>query len=123
MSAIDTDRFRERLLEERARVEAAIQYLREEHPGSLEEEIEESVGTSDNHPGDSATATLDREIDYTLEENSEQVLSEIDDALRRIEAGTFGTCRTCEQPIAPERLEAMPWATQCIDCKRKAERG
>ena len=123
MSAIDTDRFRDRLLEERARVEAAIQYLREEHPGSLEEEIEESTGTSDNHPADTATATLDREIDYTLEENSEQVLSEIDDALRRIESGTFGTCRTCGQPIAPERLEAMPWATQCIDCKRKAERG
>jgi RNA polymerase-binding protein DksA len=123
MSAIDTDRFRERLLEERKRVEAAIQYLREEHPGSLEEEIEESVGTADNHPGDTATATLDREIDYTLEENSEQVLAEIDDALQRVEDGTFGTCRTCGQPIAPERLEAMPWATQCIDCKRKEERG
>ena len=122
MSAIDTDRFRERLLEERKRVEAAIQYLREEHPGSLEEEIEESVG-SDNHLGDTATATLDREIDYTLEENSEQVLAEIDDALHRIEDGTFGTCLTCGQPIAPERLEAMPWATQCIDCKRKEERG
>ena len=123
MSAIDTDRFRERLLEERKRVGAAIQYLLEEHPGSLEEEIEESVGTSDNHLADTATATLDREIDYTLGENSEQVLAEIDDALRRIEDGTFGTCRTCGQPIAPERLEAMPWATQCIDCKRKDERG
>ena len=123
MSAIDTDRFRERLLEERKRVGAAIQYLREEHPGSLEEEIEESVGTSDNHLADAATATLDREIDYTLGENSEQVLAEIDDALQRIEDGTFGTCRTCGQPIAPERLEAMPWATQCIDCKRKEERG
>lgn len=122
MSAIDTDRFRERLLQERKRVEAAIQYLREEHPGSLEEELEESIG-SDNHLADTATATLDREIDYTLGENSEQVLAEIDDALQRIENGTFGTCRTCGQPIAPERLEAMPWATQCIDCKRKDERG
>ena len=123
MSAIDTDRFRERLLEERKRVEAAIQYLREEHPGSLEEEIEEPTGTSDNHLADTATATLDREIDYTLGENSEQVLAEIDDALQRIEDGTFGTCRTCGQLIAPERLEAMPWATQCIDCKRREERG
>ena len=123
MSAIDTDRFRERLLDERRRVEAAIHYLREEHPGSLEDETEESLGGGENHLGDTATATLDREIDYTLEENSEQVLAEIDDALARIESGTFGTCRTCGQPIAPERLEAMPWATQCIDCKRKAERG
>jgi RNA polymerase-binding protein DksA len=51
------------------------------------------------------------------------VLAEIDEALQRIEDGTFGTCRTCGQPIAPDRLEAMPWATQCIDCKRKEERG
>jgi RNA polymerase-binding protein DksA len=122
MSAIDTDRFRERLLEERARVQSAIQFLHEEHPGSLEDETEEPVGV-DNHLADTATATLDREIDFTLGENSEQVLAEIDDALRRIENGTFGTCRTCGQPIAPERLEAMPWATQCIDCKRKEERG
>ena len=94
-----------------------------EHPGSLEDETEEPVGTSDNHLADTATATLDREIDFTLGENSEQVLAEIDDALQRIEDGTFGTCRTCGQPIAPQRLEAMPWATQCIDCKRKEERG
>jgi RNA polymerase-binding protein DksA len=123
MSAIDTDRFRDRLLEERTRVQSAIQFLHEEHPGSLEDETEEPVGSTDNHLADTATATLDREIDYTLGENSEQVLAEIDDALQRIEDGTFGTCRTCGQPIAPERLEAMPWATQCIDCKRKEERG
>jgi RNA polymerase-binding protein DksA len=51
------------------------------------------------------------------------VLSEIDEALKRIEAGTFGTCRTCGKPIGEERLEALPYTTQCIDCKRKAERG
>jgi RNA polymerase-binding protein DksA len=122
MSAIDTEQFRERLLEERTRVHSAIQFLHEEHPGSLEDETEEPVGV-DNHLADTATATLDREIDFTLGENSEQVLAEIDDALQRIEDGTFGTCRTCGQPIAPQRLEAMPWATQCIDCKRREERG
>ena len=120
-SAIDTEQFRERLLEERTRVHSAIQFLHEEHPGSLEDETEEPVGV-DNHLADTATATLDREIDFTLGENSEQVLAEIDDALQRIEDGTFGTCRTCGQPIAPQRLEAMPWATQCIECKRKEER-
>ena len=123
MSAIDTERFREQLLEERKRVEAAIAYLHEETPGSMEDQVEEEFGTSDNHPADAATVTLDREVDYTLQENSEQVLAEIDDALKRIEDGTFGTCRSCGKPIAPERLEAMPWATQCIDCKRKDERG
>ena len=123
MSTLDIDRFRQTLLEERKRVVDAIKYLHDENPGSMEDQVEEIQGTVDNHPGDTASVTLDREIDYTLEENSEQVLAAIDAALNRMDEGTFGTCRTCGQPIAPERLEAMPWATQCIDCKRKAERG
>ena len=123
MTQLDTDRFRTMLVEERQRVADAISYLHEETPGSLEDETEEIVGSVDNHPAEIASATLDREIDYTLEENSEHVLAEIDAALERIEAGTYGTCRTCGQPISEERLEAIPYATQCIDCKRREERG
>jgi RNA polymerase-binding protein DksA len=122
VSVVDTTRFREVLVEERQRVLDAISYLHEETPGSLAEETEEIAGTGDNHPGETATATLDREIDYSLEENSEHVLRAIDGALQRIEDGTFGICETCGQPISEERLEAIPYATQCIDCRRKGER-
>jgi RNA polymerase-binding protein DksA len=121
VSPIDSERFKTILLEERHRVQDAISYLHEETPGSLDDETEEPA--IDNHPADVASATLDREIDYTLEENSEHVLSEIDGALARIEAGTYGVCRTCGQSISEERLEAIPYATQCIDCKRREERG
>ena len=121
--SIDTQRFRTELLEERERVQAALANLRESHPGSLDDEVEEISAGSDNHIGDSATATLGREIDYTLGENSEQVLAEINAALERIEEGTYGTCAVCGQEIAPERLEAHPWASLCIDDARKAERG
>ena len=119
--SVDVDHFRTALLDERKRVEQAIEYLHQETPGSLEDETEEIFGTSDNHLGDAASGTLDREIDYSLEENSEQVLAEIDAALKRIDAGTYGICTNCGEPIAPERLEAVPWATLCIDCKRKEE--
>jgi RNA polymerase-binding protein DksA len=120
---VDSDRFHSALLDERARIEHAIEYLHRETPGSLEDETEEVLGTSDNHLGDAASGTLDREIDYTLEGHSEQVLVQIDAALGRIEEGSFGTCGTCGKPIAEERLEARPWASLCIDCQRKAERG
>jgi DnaK suppressor protein len=120
---IDTDTFRAALLEERGRVENAIANLREDHPGRLDEEVEEVAGTNDNHLGETATATLDREIDYTLEENSTQVLVEIDAALQRIEAGTYGICTNCGREIPLARLEAYPWASLCIDCKRERERG
>ena len=122
MSAtIDTEHFKQRLLDERTRVQEALDYLHDEHPGSMEDETQEIQ--SDNHPGDVATVTLDREIDYTLEENEERLLAAIDAALKRIEQGAFGTCRSCHQEIAIERLEALPYTTQCIDCKRKEERG
>ena len=121
MSSVDTGHFRGILEEERRRVLDAISYLHEETPGSLADETEEIVGSSDNHLGELATATLDREIDYSLEENSEQVLKAIEGALERIDEGTFGVCQTCRRPISEERLEAIPYATQCIDCRRKGE--
>jgi DnaK suppressor protein len=120
--SIDVETFRNALLEERGRVEQAIANLREDHPGRIDDEVEEIAAIADNHLADTATATLDREIDYTLEENSTRVLSEIDAALRRIEDGTYGTCANCGREIATERLEAYPWASLCIDCKRQAER-
>jgi len=117
---VDTERFRKILLDERDRVTLTVENLHEANSGSLEDETEEE--TYDNHLADSATATLNREIDYTLEENSEHVLSGINEALDRIESGTFGSCARCGKQIGEERLEAIPYATRCIDCQRLAER-
>jgi RNA polymerase-binding protein DksA len=121
MTVTDTESFRRMLLEERGRVLRAIENLHNETPGSLEEATGEE-SSFDNHLGDTATVTYDREMDYTLEENSEAVLTAIEAALRRIEDGTYGTCQRCGNPIAPERLEALPYAELCIDCKRRMER-
>jgi RNA polymerase-binding protein DksA len=121
VTSVDTSRFREALLDERRRVAAAIQNLHEDHPGSISDESGEDA-VYDNHLADTATETYDRELDYTLEENSEHVLAEIDAALKRIEDGTYGICTNCGKQIAEERLEARPWATLCIDCQRQRER-
>ena len=122
MSAtLDTAHFKQRLQDERQRAQEALDYIHEENRSQLEDEREEIQ--SDNHPGDMATSTFDRELDYTLEENVERALAAIDAALQRIEDGTYGLCGSCGQPIGAERLEALPWTTQCIDCKRREERG
>jgi RNA polymerase-binding protein DksA len=123
MNAVqNVEKFKQALLEERERVMHAIGYMHEENPGSIEDETGEVPASSDNHLAETATATVDREIDYTLEENSEQVLEEIDAALERIEAGTYGICEVCGRPIGEERLEALPWARLCIDDARKRGR-
>jgi RNA polymerase-binding protein DksA len=120
--SIDTEHFRSLLEEERERVRHAIKHLADDHDGSIEDETDELATASDNHMGDMASATLDREIDYSLGENSEQVLGEIEAALRRIDDGTYGQCRKCGKEIGTERLEARPWASLCIDDARNAER-
>jgi RNA polymerase-binding protein DksA len=120
-TTLDTGHFKQRLLDERARAQEALSYIQEENRGQLEDEREEIP--SDNHPGDMATSTFDRELDATLEGNEERLLQAIDAALQRIEDGTYGICRTCGHPIGAERLGALAWTTQCIDCKRREERG
>jgi RNA polymerase-binding protein DksA len=120
-AALDLDHFRDRLLEERKRAQGALKYVQQENQGLLEDEREEIQ--SDNHLADDATSTYDRELDATLEDNEKSALDAIAAALKRIEDGTYGTCANCGEPIGTERLEAVPWTTQCIDCKRREERG
>jgi RNA polymerase-binding protein DksA len=120
-TVVDTEHFQQRLLEERQRIVGAIENLHNENPGSIGEETDEPT-FADNHLGDIATATFDREMASSLEENSNHVLQEIDAALARIDDGTYGQCERCGKPIGAERLEALPWATLCIEDKRKQER-
>lgn len=118
--SLDLDVMRQALESERERLRAAI--LSVNHDSSLLEETGDlSIGT-DDHIADIATETYMRELDTGLEENAEHLLAEIEGALRRIDEGSYGTCEACGRPIAEERLEAVPWATLCIDDKRARER-
>ena len=119
---IDTDQYRRRLEDERARLTNAVQFLERGNAVSIEDELGEvSGGGTDNHLGDTASATYDRELDEGLEEGAQQTLDAIDAALRRIEDGSYGTCEICGGPIGAERLSAIPWARLCIADQRKHE--
>ncbi len=119
--ALDTTRFRSDLESYRSRIASVIE--NRDHPESLEDESGEVVASVDNHLADTASDTYDRELSEGLEEDAERLLAQIDAALGRIEAGTYGTCTVCGKPIGEERLEAVPWATLCIDDARKQEQG
>jgi DnaK suppressor protein len=117
---IDTEQYRGLLLDARTRVAGAADYMHVEAAPSPDDEGELP---SETNLADQATDLLEREIDWTLEENAGQLLAEIDAALQRIEDGTYGLCVRCGRPIDADRLEALPWATLCLDDKRKEERG
>lgn len=71
---------------------------------------------------EAGTATAERERTMSLARHARAAVVQIEQALARMGAGTYGRCITCGQPIAAERLEALPAASECLDCRRKAER-
>jgi RNA polymerase-binding protein DksA len=67
-----------------------------------------------------ATQVFEQQRDLALRDRADHQLEMVDEALARLDAGTFGTCVRCGGPVADERLEVLPWAARCIDCQRLA---
>ena len=71
---------------------------------------------------DLASEERDREINFILSDRERVKLKQIDDALERMDEGTYGVCESCGLEIAEERLEAMPFSRLCRDCQQDEER-
>ena len=71
------------------------------------------MNSSGQHPADTASETVEREIALGLLADTEAVLVEIEAARQRLSAGNFGRCETCGRDIDPERLAVVPWARRC----------
>src|SRR5262245_30969970 len=119
--ALDLARQRAELLTLQGRLRAAAASV--EHELGLDDESGELPSWGTDELADHASVTYDREVDDTLEENAEEILGEVELALGRIDDGTYGTCTACGAEIPAERLEAVPYATLCIEDKRRLERG
>jgi DnaK suppressor protein len=117
---VDREALKQRLLDERERVSQEIADL----DADLLESLEDASGESpyDQHMAETAAATLGREIDLSLQENARATLVQIDQALEKLENGSYGLCDKCRRPISDGRLDVAPYATLCIDCKRLDER-
>ena len=115
MPNTNVEKFRKRILAEKERLTADRQRLiihGEEGAAARGNEVDYDV----NHPADTATETFERQKDVALNENIDGMLTQIENALLKIDAGTFGICGRCGKAISPARLEALPYATHCVDC-------
>lgn len=74
-----------------------------------------------DHMADQGTATFGKELDMTLEGNVRELYKAVTNALARIDAGTYGECTRCGKVVPVERLQAMPAAELCIECKEWEE--
>jgi len=84
---------------------------------SLAEDREPGDVQFDEESGEGGTVTVDRERDLALSAQALAAVEEIDEALERIELGTYGACERCHQPIPKSRLRALPFARLCVACK------
>jgi RNA polymerase-binding transcription factor len=76
----------------------------------------------DEESADAGTFTFERERDLSLGNNLRDLLDKVRSALRRLDAGTYGSCERCGKPIDKARLKALPYSVLCIDCKKLEER-
>lgn len=119
MTKAERERYRNLLLELRARLRGDVEGVRSEALRQVGGEASGSLSNAPLHTADLGTDTFEQEVALGLMEKGQQILAQIGPALDRIDAGTYGTCLECGQPIAPERLQALPYTPHCIDCARK----
>jgi DnaK suppressor protein len=113
MTATKLVKQRELLVTERKRLSEELAQL--SNNASSQEERRE--GSPFGKREEEATETLELEKRLTLENRTRQSLALVDRAMEKIEQGTYGLCDNCGKPIPPERLEALPQATLCLNCK------
>jgi DnaK suppressor protein len=112
MKATDHAIIRARLVAERTR-------LVEEIAAAIEVPEQMTYGSQ----AAAASQVFEQERDLAMRERATQQLEVVDAALARVEDGSYGTCLRCGRPIAPERLDALPWAAHCIECQTIVDRG
>lgn len=113
---------RARLEAERDRLVSVRDSLQRDIAGESENGSVAELSDMDQHPSDLGTETFNRERDLGLLESVRAELADVDSALERLAAGTYGTCEACGRPISAERLAALPATRFCIDDAALAER-
>ena len=109
---------REDLIAEIERMRRAV----EASDAELEQLMGEGSDTSGKDPGDVGSTNFERDQELSMNANARTLLEQNEAALRRLEAGEFGTCENCGNPIGKARMEVFPKATMCVRCTQRAER-
>ena len=118
MTPTDLQSYRRALLTLKRTLGGKIEDIRGEDDVAADSGPPESLTDS----GDRSVHEYEEQVDRVLAESEVRMLEQVDAALARLDAGTFGNCANCGRPIPPARLQAVPYAAHCIDCARRLDR-
>lgn len=110
---------KQRLLEEKTSLETELSRFAHRNPVATEAEFNtEFPNLGDKDETESASEVAQYSDNLSLEDELEKALRDVESAIKLLEAGTYGICKYCQQPIDERRLLARPTSTSCIQCKK-----
>jgi DnaK suppressor protein len=117
----ELDAFRHWLLERRGNLAGNVTKMEDEALRRSRQDASGDLSSMPIHMADMGSDTFEQDFTLGLIENEELELGAIEEALERIDEGTFGVCEECSKHIPKERMKALPHAALCLECKKKEE--
>ena len=118
----ELNEFKKLILKRKEEVNDEIKHISDDTLKKSQKDASGDISGYTYHMADVATDNYDREFSLGLASSDRQSLYELEDALKRIEDGTFGICEDCKQLITKVRLKAVPQARLCVKCQEKREK-
>ncbi len=121
MSDKELAKYKQLLIERRAQILSGIKHITDDN---LKKTLRDSSGDISGytyHMADMASDAYNQELSLNLASSEREIVLSIEEALKRVEEKAFGDCLVCGKPIAKQRLEAIPYAKNCIECQKKQE--
>ncbi len=122
LAKAESMKYRKLLLDLRDHLIDGVNFLASENLKRSSRDVSGELSGYSLHMADAGTDNFDREFALSLVSNDQEALYEIEEALKRLEAGTYGLCEMCEKPIRKERLDAVPFTRLCVQCQSSAEK-
>ena len=120
MRKADLERFKKLLLAKKQEILESMGMLNETQSSTIKESTGD-LSSYSYHMADQGTDQMEREMAFAHTSKGRRLVYHIDEALRRIEEGTYGKCERCGKQIQPNRLKVVPHARLCIQCKSEEE--
>ncbi|MDD4908767.1 MAG: TraR/DksA family transcriptional regulator [Candidatus Omnitrophica bacterium] len=122
MTKKDLTYFRKLILQRKEEIVTEIKHISEDTLKKSQRDAAGDISGYAYHMADIATDTYDREFSMGIASNERKIVYDIDDAIKRIEDGSYGICEDCKGIIAKTRLKAIPYARLCLKCQEKREK-